>query len=163
MKYRITFVLSILFLTGCMQRDTSAEWTRILDTYVEAWSTGNVEILDGIMDAQFVRIFGSTISSEGLDSMKIVITSFRETYPDKHWTIDEHIDLGDRSAARWSWTGTNSGLKNPLLKGKQISLTGLSLFRKKDGKMVEERIETDVLNMVEQLGYTLTPPSGVKE
>ena len=61
MKHRITVILSILFLAGCMQRDTLAECDRILDVYVEAWNTGNLELLDGIVDAQFVRTVGSTI------------------------------------------------------------------------------------------------------
>lgn len=163
MKHRITVILSILFLAGCMQRDTSAEWDRILDVYVEAWNTGNLELLDGIIDAQFVRTVGSTISSDNIDSLKIVMASIRETYPDFHVTVNARIQTGDLSASQWSWTGTHSGLGNPALKGKQVSNTGMSRSRMADGKLVEEWVETNQLALMLQLGYTLTPPPGADE
>ncbi|MCH7574451.1 MAG: ester cyclase [Candidatus Marinimicrobia bacterium] len=165
MKHRITVILSILFLAGCMQRDTSAEWDRILDVYVEAWNTGNLELLDGIIDAQFVRTVGSTILSDNIDSLKIVMASIRETYPDFYVnvTVDERIHSGDLSAGRWSWSGTHSGLGNPALKGKQVSNTGMSSYRMRDGKLVEEWVETNQLSLMLQLGYTLTPPPGADE
>ncbi len=162
MKQRITVILSILFLAGCQQADTSAEWTRLSDDYVEAWNTGNMEILDGILDAQFVRK-GTATPSEGLDSLKKVIVAFRELYPNFHVTLDESIHAGDLSASRWSWTGTHSGLGNPALEGKQVSNTGMSFIRMTDGKLVEERLGTDQLAAMLQLGYTLTPPSGADE
>lgn len=163
MKHGIAVILSILFLAGCQPRDTSDDWTRITDSYVEAWNTGNMELLDGVIDAQFVRIVGSTITSEGLDSLKIFMASFRETYPDFHVTIDEGFHAGDRSASRWTFTGTHSGLGNPALKGKPVINTGTSLFRMKDGKLVEERTETSQLTVMLQLGFTVTPPSGADE
>jgi len=157
-------VLALLFLAvGCQQQDTSKEWKTIVDGYVEAWNTGNLEILDGIVDPQFVRIVGSTTSAEGLDSLKKYISSFRETYPDFHVTIDEEIYAGDKSASRWSFTGTHSGLGNLALKGKQVNQTGMSFSRMKNGKMVEERVEIDRLAWMLQLGYALTPPSGTDE
>jgi len=157
-------VLALLFLAvGCQQQETSKEWEPIIDGYVEAWNTGNLDILDGIIAPQFVRIVGSTTSAEGLDSLKKYISSFRETYPDFHVTIDERIYAGDKSASRWLFTGTHSGLGNPPLKGKQVNLTGMSFSRMKNGKMVEERVEIDRLAWMLQLGYTLTPPSSTEE
>lgn len=163
MKHGIAVILSMLFLAGCQQADTSDEWTRITDGYVEAWNTGNLEILDGVIDAQFVRVLGSTITSEGLDSLKNYIAAFREMYPDLHVTIDEGFNAGDRRASRWTFTATHSGLGNPALEGKPVSVTGMSLDRMADGKMVEERLETNQLPWMLQLGYTLTPPSGADE
>ncbi len=153
----------LFFASGCGQQDTSQEWDRITKTYVEAWNTGNLEILDGIIDAQFVRISGSTTSSEDLDSLKKVIASIRETYPDFHVTVNERFRAGDLSATRWSWTGTHSGLGNSALKGKQVSNTGMSRSRMTDGKLVEEWVETDQLALMLQLGYSLTPPTGADE
>ncbi len=156
--------LVLLFLAmSCQQQDTSAEWTRIRANYVEAWNTGNLEILDGIVDVQFVRNAGPTTSSEGLDSLKKVIATLRELYPDFHVTLDASISAGEQSASRWSWTGTHSGLGNPALAGKQVSNTGMSFSRMTNGKLVEERVETDQLGLLLLLGYTLAPPSGADE
>jgi len=152
--------LALLFLAvGCQQQDTSKEWKPILDGYEEAWNTGNLDILDEIIDPQFVRICPRR-QTDGLDSLKKMITSFRENYPDIHFTLDELIYDGDKSASRWSFTATNSGLGNPHLKGKQVNQTGMSIMRMKNGKAVEERVEFNDLSWMRQLGYTLTPPSG---
>ncbi len=163
MKQRITVILSLLVLAGCQQADTSEEWTRIIDGYVEAWNTGNMDVLDGVVDAQIVRIVGSTVTSEDLDSLKKTIAGFREQYPDFHVTIDESINAGDRRVSRWSFTGTHSGLGNPALEGKTVSVSGMSFDRMAGGKMVEERLEVNQLPWMLQLGYTLTPPSSADE
>ena len=122
-----------------------------------------MELLDGVIDAQFVRIVGSTATSEDLDSLKKYITAFRQTYPDLHVTIDEGFHSGDRSASRWTFTATHSGFGNPALEGKPVSITGISFDRMAGGKMVEERLEVNQLPWMLQLGYTLTPPSGADE
>lgn len=163
MKQRITVILSLLVLAGCQPADTSEEWTRISDGYVEAWNTGNMDVLDGVIDAQFVRFVGSTVMSEDLDSLKRYMISFRETYPDFHVTIDESINAGDRRVSRWSFTATNSGISNPALEGKTVSVTGMSFDRMAGGKMVEERLEVNQLPWMLQMGYTLTPPSSADE
>ena len=154
-------VLALLFLAvGCQPQDTSKKWEPISDGYVEAWNTGNLDILDEIIDPQFVRIVGSTTSADGLDSLKKYISSFRETFPDFHVTVDEAFYAGDKGASRWSFTATHSGLGNLALKGKQVNQTGMSIKRIKNGKLVEERVEIDMLAWMLQLGFTLTPPSG---
>ena len=157
-------VPALLFLAvGCQQQDTSKEWKPITDGWVEAWNTGNLEILDGIVDPQFVWLVGSDTTAVGLDAFKEFITSHRETYPDFHVTIDERIYAGDKAVERWTVTGTHSGLDNPLLTGKQINVTGMSFFRMKNGKLVEDWMEFNDLAWERQLGYTLTPPSGPDE
>ncbi len=157
-------VLALLFLaTGCQQQDTSKEWEPISDVYVEAWNTGNLDLLDEVIDPQFVRLTGSDTTVVGLDSLKQYIIAVRTTYPDFHLTIDEVIYVGDRGAARWSITATNTGPGDFPPTGKQVIVTGIGFIRFAHGKMVEQRVEYNVLSWMLQLGYTLTPPSGPDE
>lgn len=154
-------VLVLLFLAvGCQQQDTSKEWEPISDVYVEAWNTGNLDLLDEVIDPQFVMLIGSDTTAVGLDSLKQYITASRTTYPDFHLTVDEGIYIGDKGAGRWSVTATNTGPGDFPPTGKQVTVTGISFFRFASGKMVEERVEYNVLSWVLQLGFTLTPPSG---
>ncbi len=165
-NFKMVSVVSLGFLffaSGCQEQDTSEEWTRVLDDYAEAWNTGNLELLDGIIDAQYVRLVGPTISADGLDSLKKVIASFREVYPDFHVAVDQRIHSGNLSASRWSFTGTHSGLGNPALKGKQVSNTGMNIIQMTNGKLVKEWLETNQLPWMLQLGYVLTPPTGADE
>lgn len=155
--------LALLFLaTGCQQQDTSAEWKPLWEGYLEAFNTGNLEILDGIVDPQFIRYDGAKIEANGLDSLKMVITSLRESYPDFQGTDDEVIYAGDIAIGRWHYTGTHSGAGNPALKGKRVHNTGMCIMRKKGGKLIEDRYEADFHNVLQQLGYTITPPGDGK-
>jgi len=154
-------VLALLFLAvGCQPQDASQALKPIGEVYEEAWNTGNLDLLDDIIDPQFVRFVGSETSAVGLDSLKQVITALRTTYPDFHVTLDEGIYVGDKSASRWSFTATNTGPGDFPPTGKQVTMTGTSFFRFANGKMVEERVEINVLSWMLQLGFTLTPPSG---
>ena len=154
-------VLALLFLAiGCQQQDASQELKPISKVFTEAWNTGNLDPLDDIIDPHFVMLEGSDTSAVGLDSLKQVITAIRTTYPDFHITVDEAIYVGDKGASRWSITATNTGPGDFPPTGKQVTVTGISFVRFANGKIVEERVEYNVLSWVLQLGYTLTPPPG---
>ncbi len=154
-------VLALLFVAvGCQPQDASKEWKPISDVYMEAWNTGNLDLLDDIIDPQFVRLVGSVTTSVGLDSLKQYISAFRTTYPDVHVTHDEGIYIGDKGAVRWSVTGTNTGPGDFPPTGKQLTQSGISFTRFANGKMVEERVELNMLAWMLQLGFTLTPPPG---
>jgi predicted ester cyclase len=42
--------------------------------------------------------------------------------------------------------------------GKSFKLSGMSLCRFKDGRLIEDKAESDGLYFMEQLGYSLVPP-----
>ena len=154
-------VLALLFVAvGCQPQDASQELKPLGEVYAEVWSTGNLDLLDDLIDPQFVRLSGSDTTAVGLESLKQVITAFRTTYPDFHVTIDERIYVGDKGAIRWSYTATNTGPGDFPPTGKQVTQTGISFIRFANGKMVEERVETNSLSFMQQLGFTLTPPAG---
>ncbi|MBS1810400.1 MAG: ester cyclase [Acidobacteria bacterium] len=57
------------------------------------------------------------------------------------------------TAHHWTVTGTHVGefLGNAPT-GKQFTLDGISIYRVRDGKLVEERTVWDALGLVKQLG-----------
>ena len=153
----------LLMAMACQQPDASMKLKPILDAYAEAWNAGDLDALDAIVAPQFVRLVGSDTSAAGLDSLKQAISSFRTTYPDFHVTLQEEIYAGDKVVGRWSFTATNTGPGDFPPTGKQVTLTGMSIFQITDGKIVEERIEIDNLNFMEQHGFTLIPPAVAEE
>jgi predicted ester cyclase len=58
---------------------------------------------------------------------------------------------------RWRISGTNAGPGEFPPTGKPFKNTGLSLYRFANGKMAEERAETDMLNFLQQLGFNVVP------
>ena len=74
-------------------------------------------------------------------------------FPDVHFTIHFELAEGDLVATHWSYIATNTGLflGRPAT-GKQVTDTGIDVFRIKDGKIVEMWVVQDSLGLMQQLG-----------
>ncbi len=81
-------------------------------------------------------------------------TAFNET----QFTVEEQIAEGDKVATRVTMRSVHSGGEFQGLPptGKQIAISGTTIERIKDGKIVERRVNSDFLGMMQQLG--LIPP-----
>ena len=83
---------------------------------------------------------------------------FRSAFPDFHVTIEDQIAEGDRVATRWTMRGTHEGeFRGISPTGKQITVTGIGIFRFSDGKVVESWDNFDQLGMMRQLGVIPSP------
>jgi steroid delta-isomerase-like uncharacterized protein len=89
----------------------------------------------------------------GSDKLRIALTSFFESFPDLHFTIRDLVEDGDRVAMRFSIAGTNTGPigGSPPTK-RTIASSGMVLYRVRDGRIAEGRIQEDILRMLNQLG-----------
>ncbi len=157
---KIITPILFLFIIGCQPPDASIKLKPITDKYVEAWNTGNLDLLDEIIATEFVRHTSpaSNTAAVGLDSLKKVMTAFRVAYPDFNVVMDEEIYLENKAVARWTYEGTNTGPGRFPPTGGHVKSTGISLIHIENGKIVEEWAETDNLSSMLQLGFTLTPP-----
>ncbi len=158
--------LSFILLAGCQTApppppDPAAELQPIFDQFVEAWNTGNLDLLDPILAADFKRITPSTAptSVNSPEEMKQIVTMLRTGYPDLNVRIDEVIYTPGKSAARWTFTGTNTGdLEDQPATGKAVEFSGISISHYENGKVTREWLQYDNLDFWQQLGATLTPP-----
>jgi predicted ester cyclase len=93
----------------------------------------------------------------------------KTAFPDFQWTIDEMVAEGDNVAVRMTARGTNTGqlvglpafghFDQPLPPtSKVVLVTGIYIFTVSDGKIVSLAYEIDQVALLQQLGWTLTPP-----
>ncbi|MDH5715337.1 MAG: ester cyclase, partial [Candidatus Aminicenantes bacterium] len=95
----------------------------------------------------------------GLEALKNYYAGNHKAFPDLHATIDEMIVKGDKMVVLWTITGTNTGPLGELLPtGKKVRFSGVAIDRVVNGKVVEEWVFWNVLDILQQLGFTLTPP-----
>ena len=74
-------------------------------------------------------------------------------FPDGKHTFDETYEIGDRVFSRASVSGTHTGdFMGMPPTGKEITITELAFDRFADGKLVEHRVEADMLGLMQQLG-----------
>lgn len=84
---------------------------------------------------------------------------YRTAFPDVRITVDDVITAGDKVVLRWHSEGTHRGeLAGLAPTGAHGSVTGISIDRWKDGKVVESWTEWDNLGLARQLGAA--PPEG---
>ncbi len=81
----------------------------------------------------------------------------RKALPDMHTVVNQTVAERDMVAVYWTASGTNTheGMGFPAT-GKNISVTGMTLFRFRDGRISEEWSVYDMLSVLKQLG--LYPP-----
>ena len=145
-------VLALVLIAGCQAPppDPAAELKPIVDAFVEAWNTGNVDALDTIADAGVQRHVTPTAptGATSLDELKQVITTTRAQFPDFHVSLDEEIYVAGKSAIRWTITGTHTGSTEELpATGKAVSLSGSTISHYAEGKLTEEWVYSDHLDL----------------
>jgi steroid delta-isomerase-like uncharacterized protein len=134
---------------------------RIASTYLEARNTANLDLLDQVFDtAAVVHDCSAPADILGLDSLKLYYQASHTAFPDFQMTFEEVLVSGDNMIARWTITGTQTGLLRGLpATGKAVRFSGLAIDRVAHGRIVEEWVSFNLLELLQQLGFTLMPPS----
>jgi predicted ester cyclase len=129
----------------------------------QSFNTGNFELIDELVALEAVQhdpaLPAQLRDLRGPDGIKRTVTMYRTAFPDLRMTVDEAIASGDKVALRWHSEGTHRGeLAGLAPTGVHGSVTGISIDRWQDGKVVEVWAEWDNLGLARQLGAA--PPEG---
>jgi predicted ester cyclase len=82
-----------------------------------------------------------------------IIKLYRGAFPDMKMVCDEQLSEGDRVVTRWTARGTHKGqLMDMAPTGKSVTVTGITIDRVQNGKIVESWINWDMAGMIQQLG-----------
>jgi predicted ester cyclase len=173
----IPLVFLLCFTLGCQQPTeeaveegiTEEEARAMGDRVLEMWNEGNLSLAEELCAPEVVMHHSSSPENiVGLDGVKNSVTSSRTMFPNFNMTFDEVIVKGNNIVTRWTATGTNTGpIQTPMgelpATNKNVRIFGLSLSKAENGKIVEEWVIYNVLDMMQQLGFTLNPPQPPEE
>jgi len=122
--------------------------------FEEVWNKSNLPVADEIFAPTYIHHDPSTPDvGRGPESEKKRATLYRTAFPDLRLTIEEIIAEGETVMARWSCRGTHKGDFSGIAPtGKHIIISGVSIARFANGKMVEGWINWDALGLMQQLG-----------
>ena len=137
-----TAILTLFIIDGCKSTqplESEVLKAKIRRVMEDAWNNGNVDVLDELYDADFVRHFPPIGEYTGLETHKERVKLIRSAYPDHRMFIHDILIDGDRAAIRYMWVGTHSGsgLSLPPT-GKRVEVEGCDMYRLVDGKIVDE-------------------------
>lgn len=139
----------------------TADKAAIVDRWFsEYWGNLNPAIVDELAAENVVVRYPLGEASRGRRAVRDRIVGFAELFPDGGFALtDELIVEGDRVVAVWEGGGTHTGPAwelpvgvLPEGSGERMQYTGITVFRVRDGLIVEEYGESDYLRAMQQLG-----------
>ena len=135
--------VSFVFAEEASEQEKNKEVVR--QWIKEVWQEHNSSFINEITTEDFDRA----------GAIAFADTTFAN-YPDFSVQIADLVAEGDKVAVLWKAKGISA---EELTKGKEISFSGMQFVRFKEGKIAESVGYWDQLNILTQLGYTVTPPS----
>jgi steroid delta-isomerase-like uncharacterized protein len=136
--------------------------------FEEVWNNRNLDYLDEVYSTDFTlhalwqnTSAGGAIEATGIEPAKKVIGGWFTGFPDIKVTVEDQVAEGDLVGSRHSSHGTHQAeFMGIPASGKEATVTGMTITRIADGKMVEAWTCWDALGMFEQLGLAPGGPPG---
>jgi len=80
-------------------------------------------------------------------------TLYGASFPDQRFTVEDLVAEGDKVVVRWTVRGTHQGeLMGIAPTGKQVTVTGITIYQLTDGKIAEEIANWDAFGLMQHLG-----------
>jgi steroid delta-isomerase-like uncharacterized protein len=129
---------------------------RLID---ELWNKGNLQVADEIIAPTYQHHDASTPDfGKGPEGEKKRVNLYRTAFNDFRLNIEDLYAEGETVVARWSCRGVHKGELNGIAPtGKQFAITGITIARFSNGKIVEGFVNWDALGMMRQLGVVPEP------
>ena len=146
---------------GITEDQAKATW----DWYLKARNEANLDLLDNIYSPDVVVHDPSQPQAiVGLDALKNQYRGTHTAVPDVKFSREGDLYIkGDKVVGIFTMSGTITGpFRTPLGElppsGKAFSLSGVAIDRIVEGKIVAEWVYFNVLDILQPMGFTLTPP-----
>ena len=132
--------------------------------YQEVWREGKNETIYELLapDAVLRGQTGPKEENHGSKEFAAFAERIRKAFPDTDIVVEDAFGVDDRVAVRWSamMTHRGEGLGVPAT-GKKVRITGMSIARIVNGKIVEGWDNWDRLAMLEQIGAYSPPGAAI--
>lgn len=116
----------------------------------EVWNNGREEAIDEMMAAD-AEVHGiDDIKEKGTSAFKQFFRNFKEQFPKLHVEVEEVISQDDFETSRCIVSATNAS-------GQNVTFSGMTFVKIKDGKITEGWNNFDFLTMYQQLGFKMAP------
>ncbi|MBE0411193.1 MAG: ester cyclase [Anaerolineales bacterium] len=125
--------------------------------FEEVMSQGDLAIADELYTADYFghSSIGDVIGPEGV---KQFVSMLRGAFPGPEATVEGQVAEGDRVATRWITRGTHKGeFQGIPPTGRQVAITGITILRVANDKLLEGWSNADMLGMLQQLGAVSEP------
>ena len=165
---QIALVVVIFLAISCQEKGseviTKEEAKAIFDSFLKFRNEGDLASADAVMHPECVILYPNLPEKlVGLEAYKEYDKNMRIAFPDFKLTIDDFFVKDDKIFSYWSITATNTGTLKGLMgelppTNKKIHISGFAISHIVDGKIKQDVAYFDMLRLLQQLGFQITPP-----
>jgi len=121
--------------------------------FEELWNAKRLDRLDELVARDYVDGNALPGQAPGLEGSKQKWAMYFAGVPDLSAKIEDLVAEGDKVVVRFTAEGTHQGnLLGVPPTGKRLRVTGISIYRLVEGKVMEHWEEGDRLGLLQQLG-----------
>jgi steroid delta-isomerase-like uncharacterized protein len=134
--------------------------------FEDVWNRKNLSAIDDLIAADYVHHDPNSPAANGIHGYKQFVNHYMSAFPDAHFTIHDAFTQGQNTdvqneVTRWTVVGTHKGeLAGIPRTGRRFSVTGISIARVANGKIIESWNNWDALGMMQQLGVVPAEAKG---
>ena len=137
-----------------MSEQNKALVRRIIEEIV---NQSNFDVVNQLISPEYAYFEPTLGSVRGREGYRLLVTTYRNAFPDLKMTIEEQIAEADTVVTRWRAEGTHRGeLMGIAPTGKRVSVQGIVVSRVKNGQLADDFESYDVHGMLRQLGIAQT-------
>ncbi len=127
----------------------------------ELVTEGSLDILEDALAEVYADDFILHEAGEdivGIEGLTQFVSMIRSAIPDIRVTLEDDVAEGDKVVSRWRAQGTHQGeLMGIAPTGNEVAITGITIHRIEEGKIVEEWENWDALGLMQQIGAVPAP------
>ena len=123
------------------------------------WNEEDYKVVDELLASDYDGHSSTVIN--GPDGAKQFVPMLRKALPDFKFSVLDQIAEGVKVATRWKIRGTHQydfQVLSP--SGRMVEISGITIFRVADGKMIDGWTSEDLLGLYQQLGALPLPVPG---
>jgi steroid delta-isomerase-like uncharacterized protein len=120
----------------------------------EVFGQGKLESVDELLAPDYVsHAPGDPELSRGPEDIKEIVRAYHSAFPDINFSVEKQVAEGDMVVTRWIARGTHRGeFMGVPPSGRRIEVSGMSMDRISQGKIVENWNNWEALEMMRQIG-----------
>ena len=163
------FIISALFLIplqACSDKDGLNQTEEVnkettINFVSSIWNNKEISSIEIYFADQFIRRVNNVVIASSKKELSANIQVAFKGFPDLTLSIDNIVPYDDLVIMNWTLLGTNTGIFGEFPPtGKKIKISGITHLKfDNEGKITYEDVFYNELLLLQQLGYTLLPPT----
>ena len=118
----------------------------------EVFNNGRLDLLETFLDPSYTNHDAPPGIPPGIEGVRQIVTMFRAAFPDLKISIEEQIAEGEKVCSRATTRGVHKGsIFGIPPTGKTIVMTGLTMVRIVNDKLMESWVKNDLMGLMNQL------------